>query len=265
MDIHKPKAAHSWREFLIEIGTIICGIVIALGLEQVVEYVHRAEQLQETREALQREHKYNVGSFAILTDVGYAKVEELRRDIALFSYLRDHPNASDADWPVRYIPLNVRSVILSDLAWRTAERSNIIQYMPISEAERYRREYTLVSLINDRQADQLSKVYESRKPIIEAAAAKRFSPSQIQEELSDLSDLMLLYLNISQRQRNLSTFFSDYKSIPDDRMTSAKILGSNWLDGHVDNEYNARNAEFMKSIKSRQDQLDRNFGITPHR
>ena len=33
MEIHKPKAAHSVREFLIEIGTIVCGILIALGLE----------------------------------------------------------------------------------------------------------------------------------------------------------------------------------------------------------------------------------------
>ena len=34
MEIHRPKAAHSVREFLIEIGTIVCGILIALGLEQ---------------------------------------------------------------------------------------------------------------------------------------------------------------------------------------------------------------------------------------
>ena len=40
MDIHRPKAAHSIREFLIEIGTIICGILIALGLEQGIEWLH---------------------------------------------------------------------------------------------------------------------------------------------------------------------------------------------------------------------------------
>lgn len=48
MEIHKPKAAHSWREFLIEIGTIVCGILIALGLEQVivrVEWSHRDNDL----------------------------------------------------------------------------------------------------------------------------------------------------------------------------------------------------------------------------
>ena len=60
MDIHKPKAAHSWREFLIELGTIICGILIALGLEQVAEAVHRADDIREARQALHDEIQTNV-------------------------------------------------------------------------------------------------------------------------------------------------------------------------------------------------------------
>jgi hypothetical protein len=55
MDIHKPKAAHSIREFLLEIGTIICGILIALGLEQVVQTIHQATEARETRENVRAE------------------------------------------------------------------------------------------------------------------------------------------------------------------------------------------------------------------
>jgi hypothetical protein len=40
MHVHKPKPVHGWRELALEIGTIICGIVIALGLEQVIEARH---------------------------------------------------------------------------------------------------------------------------------------------------------------------------------------------------------------------------------
>ena len=47
MDIHKPKAAHSWREFLIEIGTIICGILIALGLEQIADGLHWRHKVEQ--------------------------------------------------------------------------------------------------------------------------------------------------------------------------------------------------------------------------
>ncbi len=55
MDIHKPKAAHSVREFLIEIGTIVCGILIALGLEQAIEAWHWHEVVGEERAALRSE------------------------------------------------------------------------------------------------------------------------------------------------------------------------------------------------------------------
>jgi hypothetical protein len=40
MHIHKPKAVHSLREFLSEIGVIVVGIAIALGGEQVIEWLH---------------------------------------------------------------------------------------------------------------------------------------------------------------------------------------------------------------------------------
>jgi len=55
MEIHKPKAAHSWREFLIEIGTIVCGILIALGLEQTIEAAHWAEKVHDAKDAIHQE------------------------------------------------------------------------------------------------------------------------------------------------------------------------------------------------------------------
>jgi len=55
MDIHKPKAARNWREFAIEIGTIICGILIALGLEQAIEWLHRHAEVAEARQAMRSE------------------------------------------------------------------------------------------------------------------------------------------------------------------------------------------------------------------
>ena len=61
MDIHKPKAAHSVREFLIEIGTIICGILIALALEQGVEWLHWRHIVSEARESLDFDLRRGLG------------------------------------------------------------------------------------------------------------------------------------------------------------------------------------------------------------
>ncbi len=43
MDIHKPKPIHSWREFFVELLTIVMGIMIALSAEALVEH-HRTER-----------------------------------------------------------------------------------------------------------------------------------------------------------------------------------------------------------------------------
>ena len=60
MDIHKPHAAKTWREFFVEIGTIVVGILIALGLEQVIESAHNRTIADEAREAVRAEVEENL-------------------------------------------------------------------------------------------------------------------------------------------------------------------------------------------------------------
>jgi type II secretory pathway pseudopilin PulG len=55
MDIHKPKPWRGGPEFLKEIGTIVIGVLIALGAEQAVAWIHTQEQVRSAREALRDE------------------------------------------------------------------------------------------------------------------------------------------------------------------------------------------------------------------
>jgi len=52
MDIHKPKPWHGWREFLKEVGTIVLGVLIAIGAEQTVEALHHRDIVRHGEEAL---------------------------------------------------------------------------------------------------------------------------------------------------------------------------------------------------------------------
>jgi hypothetical protein len=60
MHLHKPKPVRAWGEFLSEIGVIVVGILIALALEQSVEWLRWRHEVAETRQALGREITYNV-------------------------------------------------------------------------------------------------------------------------------------------------------------------------------------------------------------
>lgn len=60
MEIHKPHAAKTWREFFIEIGTIVTGIIIALALEQGLEALHEHKLKTEAQEAVRDEAGQNL-------------------------------------------------------------------------------------------------------------------------------------------------------------------------------------------------------------
>ncbi|MGD0190490.1 MAG: hypothetical protein ABSD74_07100 [Rhizomicrobium sp.] len=58
MDVHPPHHAIStWRDFFIHMATICVGLLIAIGLEQSVEAIHRAQERHELRVALDRDSR----------------------------------------------------------------------------------------------------------------------------------------------------------------------------------------------------------------
>jgi hypothetical protein len=60
LDVHAPhESIHTWKSFLTHIAAIVVGLLIAVGLEQTVEYFHHRHQRHELDEALQRNGEAN--------------------------------------------------------------------------------------------------------------------------------------------------------------------------------------------------------------
>jgi hypothetical protein len=62
MHFHLPKPLHGWREFFGEVGVIVIGVLLALGAEQVVEWVHWRNEVTDAQRALDREAAYDLGA-----------------------------------------------------------------------------------------------------------------------------------------------------------------------------------------------------------
>ena len=63
LEIHKPHAAKTWKEFFIELGTIVLGIIIAICLEQSVEWLRWQGEVSDARQAITAEIAANNQSF----------------------------------------------------------------------------------------------------------------------------------------------------------------------------------------------------------
>jgi hypothetical protein len=61
MHLHRPKPLHGWREISLEIGVIVVGIIIAIGLEQTVELVHHGQQRAQLADELRKDGEGNRG------------------------------------------------------------------------------------------------------------------------------------------------------------------------------------------------------------
>lgn len=64
MHIHPPKPVHGWRSFLGEVGIIVLGILIALGLEQVIEAAHWREKVEQATAAVRSDLELYAGQAA---------------------------------------------------------------------------------------------------------------------------------------------------------------------------------------------------------
>lgn len=181
MEIHKPRAAHSWREFAIEIGTIICGILIALALEQAVEWAHARHQADQLDRALKLEVARDLGEALQQASLFYCvraqtatAIDRLTRSTAWpgAQPLRSGLSRSDFDKMVYAAPAAADATVipdapparlegyapgrgapvlipaprsnLSDRAWLAAASSPGLEHMDRSRRDRYAHIYQTI-------------------------------------------------------------------------------------------------------------------------
>ena len=63
LDVHPPhEAAHTWKDFFVHIATIVIGLLIAVGLEQTVEAIHRSAERRDLLHDIHVECEENLRS-----------------------------------------------------------------------------------------------------------------------------------------------------------------------------------------------------------
>ena len=155
MDIHKPKPWRGLREFVKEIGTIVLGVTIALGAEQVVETLHWRYQLEQTRAALREE-------------IGDSLVNAVERQAVApcvqgqLSRLLTSLVASGPGWKAPPPPSGRPSSgppslygpplrLWATASWKNAVSSGVLNHMPRPEAQGFAALYDLIEELRAQQ------------------------------------------------------------------------------------------------------------------
>ncbi len=139
VEIHPPSGPiHSLKEFLLHLLTITAGVLIALGLDNVVEWRHHRHLVHQATENLVREIRENregLGRGITQMDKIQGQLEAILQAV--------HRLQADRTATPGNLTLDVSFTTLSTTAWGTASGSGAVSYMEYEALGHYTRIYDL--------------------------------------------------------------------------------------------------------------------------
>jgi hypothetical protein len=172
LDVHAPDATvHTWRDFFIHIATITIGLLIAIALEQCVEYLHHVHQRHDLQRDLLDEAKRNRDILRV--DIGLESQAAWFRGVLTATKSIPASGQTAINLPsTPCIPgtvgangmdavVRTRYFAPSDAVWTTARDAGLIIRLPVEEARMYARlahNYALQGAARDRFATACERI-----------------------------------------------------------------------------------------------------------
>ena len=214
IDIHPPHhGAMTRRDILTHLAIVVAGILIAIGLEQAVEYVHHRNQLAEARRELSTEYKINLAVYSTQRVEFDRFIPILQRNLQIFIYLRAHPAAPHAEWPGEFswyhsIPRFV------DATWKSLQGTGMLALMPQSELQRYTTLYDFLTRNNEDAANTVGLFRRAMSYGLRNQDPASMTPAQLDDAIQSASDALGLYAHMVNLQMNLNLQFKDFVPAP---------------------------------------------------
>ena len=131
MHVHVPKPLHGWREFLHEVAIIVLGVLVALGLEQVVTSSHDRASAAETRASIRSEIAQSLQRILRRQRTEACLLRRLREIAVFLDATSQGQHPTRPTWiGAPYAPL------AGDTAFKSAQSAGKFFLLPQSEQER---------------------------------------------------------------------------------------------------------------------------------
>ena len=191
MDVHPPHGAiHGWRDFFVHLIIITLGLLIALGLEGVVEWAHN-KHLVHTAEAnlraeLQVNRKTLAGDLRFLNDFQ----KQMESDLSILSNYKATNHAS------QQLRFNWRWNSPAGAAWDTARNTGAVALMNYETAETYSDIYSQQASVTAESGVFIRDIYTTAAPLEGGQKLNELKPAQVDAMIANaqqtIADLQYL-------------------------------------------------------------------------
>jgi len=197
MDVHPPQGGiHTWRDFWIHLGTITIGLLIAISLEQSVEWMHRVHEQHVLQGELRDEGKENLN--AVKGDIDRLRFQRNGMVMRRKDVQQMIAGGGKLKLPFRVIPPSGTITLPSESAWDSAKASGKVALLPDSESD----VYAFLYLQNEWLKTQAEEIFalSSEKQVYERGFDAKFADtgedgtpdlsSMDVEQLKEYSDIL---------------------------------------------------------------------------
>jgi len=183
---------HGLRDFFLHLTTITIGLLIALSLEGIVEWQHHRHLVQDAEASLHAEIKGNADNIdGVLADVHKRQVA-LKHDVYVLNYI-----AANGKYPEdKHMSVNFQIVAFQGVAWKTAQSTGALAYMPYDLAQDYSSIYMQQDLVTVAQQQAARDSVLAIGPFInepdDSAPPSREQAQSIVEKIEVLQGQLIL-------------------------------------------------------------------------
>jgi hypothetical protein len=183
LDVHPPhEAAHTWKDFLIHIATIVIGLIIAVGLEQTVEYFHHRHQIRIARERIREEAALNQRILRA-DERGLEQIEANLDHALVLVRSRNHRGPATVETPDFIFDLQG----FYDAAYSNARESGVLSLMPYDESAMYGDAYSASGIAMKDGLDLWSQL-ESAKAAMHGKPLSQLDPDEVLPLITAISE-----------------------------------------------------------------------------
>lgn len=137
------QTAHRWKDFFVQIAAIAIGLLLALGLDRIVGYVHERRQLAQARSDLRLEIEQNRDLW--LKNVAEAQrvQQELQTDLQIIQALQSKSVVSGK------LDYSVNFYAIRDGSWQAVRQNGSLGLMPNDELQEYAWFHAILASLMD--------------------------------------------------------------------------------------------------------------------
>ncbi len=137
MEIHAPhQPVHTWRDVLVHLAIVTVGILIALSLEQVTEWIHHKSIVREAKENISNELRDNQKQLDGALPGMDTNIRNQERALALVNDLLAHKKMDTGQ-----ITIAFSTPAASSTSWRAAEAVGALSFMDYPTLKKYAEVY----------------------------------------------------------------------------------------------------------------------------